>query len=86
MTTLTVTSKGQVTLRKDILAHLGVHPGQKINVDKLPDGRLEMKAAPPAERVGDISDLFGIFKTPDGPRLTIEEIDEAIQRGWAGQR
>lgn len=39
MTTLTVTAKGQVTLRKDILKHLGVHPGEKITLDKLPDGR-----------------------------------------------
>ena len=84
MSTLTVTTKGQVTLRKDILAHLGVAPGQKIAVDKLPDGRLEVRAAP--EKKGDISDLFGIFKNPDGPKLTIDEINEAIARGWAGER
>jgi hypothetical protein len=30
MSTLTVTAKGQVTLRKDVLEHLGVHPGEKI--------------------------------------------------------
>jgi bifunctional DNA-binding transcriptional regulator/antitoxin component of YhaV-PrlF toxin-antitoxin module len=35
MSTLTVTAKGQVTLRKDILQHLGVHPGDKIAVEKL---------------------------------------------------
>ena len=29
MSTLTVTAKGQVTLRKDILKHLGVQPGEK---------------------------------------------------------
>ena len=40
MSTLTVTSKGQVTLRKDVLDHLGVQPGQRISVDKLPDGRV----------------------------------------------
>ena len=44
MSTLTVTAKGQVTLRKDLLKHLGVHPGEKITVDKLPDGRIEVKA------------------------------------------
>jgi hypothetical protein len=26
-TSLTVTSKGQLTLRKDLLAHLGIQPG-----------------------------------------------------------
>jgi AbrB family looped-hinge helix DNA binding protein len=45
MGTLTVTAKGQVTLRKDLLEHLGVHPGKKIAVDKLPDGRIEVRAA-----------------------------------------
>ena len=38
MTTLTVTARGQVTFRKDVLQHLGVHPGEKIELDKLPDG------------------------------------------------
>jgi len=36
MSTLTVTAKGQVTLRKDLLKHLGVNPGEKITVDKIP--------------------------------------------------
>ena len=30
MSTLTVTAKGQVTLRRDLLEHLGVQPGEKI--------------------------------------------------------
>jgi bifunctional DNA-binding transcriptional regulator/antitoxin component of YhaV-PrlF toxin-antitoxin module len=36
MSTLTVTAKGQVTLRKDLLKHLGVQPGEKITVDNFP--------------------------------------------------
>ncbi len=40
MSTLTVNAKGQVTLRKDLLKHLGVRPGDKIAVDKLPAGRI----------------------------------------------
>ena len=50
MSTLTVTAKGQVTLRKDVLEHLGVRPGEKISVDKLPDGRIEVKAPGRPER------------------------------------
>ena len=84
MSTLTVTAKGQVTLRKDLLEHLGVHPGEKINVAKLPDGRIEVKAARP---MGKISDLFGSLKTKrKGRRLSIEEMNEIIARGWAGKR
>jgi AbrB family looped-hinge helix DNA binding protein len=83
MGTLTVTAKGQVTLRKDLLEHLGVRPGEKITVDKLPDGRIEMKALRPT---GKISDVFDRLKRKDGPSLSIEEINEVARRGWAGRR
>ena len=80
---LTITAKGQVTLRKDILNHLGVQPGEKITVDKLPDGRIELKAERPA---GKISDVFGFLKRKGGRSLSIEEINETAKRGWAGRR
>ena len=83
MSTLTVTAKGQVTLRKDLLNHLGVHPGGKITVDKLPDGRIEVKAAQPAGR---ISDAFNFLKKKNGPSLSIEEMNKITARGWAGKR
>lgn len=83
MATLTVTAKGQVTLRKDLLQHLGVERGGKITVDKLPDGRVEVKAAGPT---GKISDVFGMLKRENGPTLTIEEMNEAIAKGWAGEQ
>ena len=83
MTTLTVTAKGQVTLRKELLQHLGVHAGEKIAVDKLPDGRIEMKAVRPT---GKISDVFDFLKRDDGASLSIEEINNIAARGWAGRR
>jgi AbrB family looped-hinge helix DNA binding protein len=83
MSTLTVTAKGQVTLRKDILEHLGVHPGETITVDKLPDGRIEVRASRPA---GKISDVFDFLKREGGPSLSIEEINEIAARGWAKRR
>ncbi len=55
MTTLTVTTKGQVIVRRDVLAHLGIQPGDKIVVDKLPDGRIEVKTAQPAGLISDFS-------------------------------
>jgi AbrB family looped-hinge helix DNA binding protein len=84
MSTLTITTKGQVTLRKDLLEHLGVHPGEKITVEKLPDGRIEVRAT---KSSGKISDLFGRLKEKrKGPALSIEEMNEVIARGWAGKR
>lgn len=83
MTTLTVTSKGQVTLRKDVLQHLGVGTGQKLHVHKLPGGRLEMRAA---RSGGRIQDLFGLLEGRTKVRLSIEEISAAAAEGWAGKR
>lgn len=83
MSTLTVTAKGQVTFRKDLLKHLGIQPGEKITVDKLPDGRIEIKATRSA---GKISDVFGFLKSKNGRSLSIEEINKVAARGWAGKR
>jgi bifunctional DNA-binding transcriptional regulator/antitoxin component of YhaV-PrlF toxin-antitoxin module len=83
MSTLTITAKGQVTLRKEVLEHLGVHAWEKIIVDKLPNGRIEVRAARPTGR---ISDVFGLLYREEGPSLSIEEINEAAARGWAGKR
>jgi AbrB family looped-hinge helix DNA binding protein len=83
MTTLTVTAKGQVTLRKDVLQHLGVKPGEKVVVDKLPDGQINIRAA---EKRGDISNVFGMLKQENGPHLTIEEMNEVIAKACAGER
>ena len=81
MTTLTVTAKGQVTLKKDLLQHLGVKPGDKIAVDALPDGRLSVSAARPK---GKIEDFYGILAGKTDKVATIEEMNEAIRRGWTG--
>ena len=58
MTTLTVTARGQVTFRKDVLQHLGIRPGDKIDLDLLPDGRGVLKAARPA---GTIANFVGLL-------------------------
>jgi AbrB family looped-hinge helix DNA binding protein len=83
MSTLIVTAKGQVTLDKDILKHLGINPGDKITVNKLPDGRIEVKAAGPT---GKISDAFGFLKRKGGPSLSVEEMNRIAARGWTGKR
>src|SRR5208283_4186196 len=54
MATLTVTAKGQITLKQELLRHLNVTPGQRVEVDKLPDGRLALAAAP---RTGSITEF-----------------------------
>ena len=82
MRTLTVTAKGQITLRKDLMQHLGVQPGGKITLTPLPDGRIEVSAHRPA---GKISDAFNYLKQAAGPSLTIEQMNRIAARGWAGK-
>lgn len=77
---LTVTARGQVTFRKDILKHLGVEPGDKIHLDLLPDGRAELSAE---SRTRSVRDLHGLLAGKTRVRLSIEEIGEAIAEAGA---
>jgi AbrB family looped-hinge helix DNA binding protein len=43
--TLKITSKGQVTFRKEVLDQLGVRPGDKITVELIAPGRVEVRTA-----------------------------------------
>jgi antitoxin PrlF len=45
-THLTVSAKGQVTLKKSVLAHLGVQPGQKLVVDLRANGTVQLRPTP----------------------------------------
>ena len=84
MAILTVTSRGQVTFRKDILQHLGIKPGEKIEVDRMPNGYLSVHASRPK---GKIEDIFGLLKGKAKSKkvMTIEEMNEVIAEGWAGR-
>ena len=82
MTTLTVTARGQVTFRKDVLQHLGIRPGEKIELDKLPNGQLALKAA---RSGGDIDGFLGLLAGKTKKVATLEEINEAAADGWADQ-
>ena len=81
MTTLTVTARGQVTFRKDVLTHLGIRPGEKIELDKLPDGRVALRAARPT---GTIEDFIGFLAGKTDKVATLAELDAAASDGWAG--
>ena len=81
MITLTIDNEGELTLGEDILSYLRVAPGQQIIAEKLPNGRIVLRAAS-----GKVSDAFGALRREGQPTLTIEEMNEAIARGWAGEQ
>jgi bifunctional DNA-binding transcriptional regulator/antitoxin component of YhaV-PrlF toxin-antitoxin module len=82
MATLTVTTRGQVTFRRDVLKHLGIEPGGKIELDLLPDGRAALKAAKP---VGTMDGFLGLLAGKTCKFATLEEMEEAAAQGWAAK-
>jgi AbrB family looped-hinge helix DNA binding protein len=83
MATLTITARGQVTFRKDVLRHLGIRPGEKIELDKLPDGRVALRAARPA---GKIDGFLGLLAGRTEKIATVDEMNRAAAAGWAGRK
>jgi len=80
MATLTISAKGQITLRKEFLQYLGVVPGQKVDVHKLPGGTLAMQQSP--ER-GKMAAFIGCLKPGKVVSLSIEDMNEIAAQGWA---
>ena len=81
MTTLTVTARVQVTFRKEVLQHLGIKPGERIEMDLLPDGRATLRAV---QQKASFRKLRGFLKgKTNGKVLTIEEMDDAIAEAGA---
>ena len=81
MVRLKVTAKAQVTLKKEVLDHLGVAPGDEIDVDLLPNKGVTLRSVPR----GSIEDFFGSLKNVHNIHATLEDIKEAIEAGWAGE-
>jgi bifunctional DNA-binding transcriptional regulator/antitoxin component of YhaV-PrlF toxin-antitoxin module len=73
----------QVTFRKDVLQHLGIKPGDKIELDLLPDGRGVLKAARPSQT---IQGFVGLLAGRTKKVATIDEINEATAKAWAGKQ
>ena len=82
MTTLTVTARGQVTFRKEVLQHLGIKPGDKIELDRLPNGQAMLKAARPAAT---IDGFVGLLAGRTRKVATLEEVNAATASAWAGK-
>lgn len=82
MATLTVTARGQVTFRKEVLQHLGIQPGDKIELDLLADGRAALKASRP---VGKIDAFIGLLAGKSDKVATLEELCDAAARGVGGR-
>jgi antitoxin PrlF len=77
-----VTAKGQITLKRDLLQHLGIRPGERVDLEKMPGGELRLRAA---RSTGTIDGFLGVLAGKTKKIATLEEIDEAAASGWAGK-
>jgi antitoxin PrlF len=75
--TATVTSKGQITLPKEIRDALSVHPGDRVMFWRNAQGQVVVEA-----ETRSLMSLKGVLK---GKRkgVTVEEMNEAIAQGVA---
>jgi antitoxin PrlF len=76
LATLTITAKGQVTLRRELLRHLGVQPGEQIEVSTLPGGWIEVRAAQPS---GSFEAFIGRLAGRTAKVASLDEISAAIR-------
>ncbi len=72
MATATITSKGQVTIPKDVRTRLGIGAGDRVEFVEIQDGVFQIVAA-----TQDIQVLKGIVPKPKKP-VTIEDMNQAV--------
>lgn len=75
---LTLSSKGQVTLPKEMREALNLRPGDQI-VYSIIDGEVVL-----TPKNVDFNDLAGLLGKPPRGRATLEEIDEAVLKAGGG--
>ncbi|MCL1900309.1 MAG: AbrB/MazE/SpoVT family DNA-binding domain-containing protein, partial [Promicromonosporaceae bacterium] len=76
------TAKGQITLKKDILAALGLRPGEKVIAEPQETGGVLLR---PARKPTDWAEMTGLLHREDAASLSVEEMNVIISKGWAGE-
>jgi AbrB family looped-hinge helix DNA binding protein len=79
MYTATVNSKGQITIPAEVRKDIGLKTGDWLWFIKGERGEYILK-----HKTGSIMDLLGCIHWTGKP-VTIEEMNETIAKGWAGQ-
>lgn len=74
MTFATLTSKGQITLPKEVRTRLNLQAGDRLEFIWVGD---ELRVRPASRKVDEV---FGKFRRPQQPVLSVEEMNTAIQK------
>ncbi len=76
MTTATMTSKGQITIPKDVRIRLGLGTGDRVEFVEIQDGIFQIASA-----TQDVQALKGIVPKPKKP-VTIAKMNQAVAEMW----
>ncbi|GMV23222.1 MAG: hypothetical protein AMXMBFR57_31710 [Acidimicrobiia bacterium] len=76
MPTATLTSKGQITVPRQVRDHLRLQTGDAVDFIIDEHGRVHVRAADI-----DVSDLKGLLHAPGRKPVSLEDMDAAIARG-----
>ena len=80
MATATVTSKGQLTLPKEVRIALGLGPGDQVNFVRMEDGNYAVLPA-----THSVKTLKGLLRRPGRKPVSLKEMDKAITQGATGE-
>lgn len=69
----TITSKGQITLPREVREHLHVREGDRVEFEIQRDGDVKVRPV-----TGSVAELFGMLRRPGTPPKSLEEIEEGI--------
>lgn len=70
-----VTSKGQITIPKEVRDKMNLHPGDKVLFEETQEGDVKISAQKKS-----ILRLAGILHRPGQKKVSIEEMNEAIKQ------
>ncbi|MDP9839995.1 bifunctional DNA-binding transcriptional regulator/antitoxin component of YhaV-PrlF toxin-antitoxin module [Neorhizobium huautlense] len=93
MTILTVTSRGDVTLGKELLETLDIAPGDRLVVLPRADGGFSLSPLPETgttsaqgkKKAGGLEAFYGSLKNRHNVHVTLDEIKKSIEEGWASE-
>jgi len=77
---------GGVCIPQEILEHLGVQPGEPIDVDFWSDGTCVLHLVRKSSRIESLAGLLADRPRKHKKPLSLKQIKKAIEAGWAGKR
>jgi bifunctional DNA-binding transcriptional regulator/antitoxin component of YhaV-PrlF toxin-antitoxin module len=84
---MTITDKGQFTLNKGLMEHLGIRPGEKVSVTRTPDG-LNITAVKNKLSIDEVLQKIDKIMGNRDMISSIDDINHTIAEGYvnAGMR